>query len=270
MDVAFETVVLLIVRREMLGCRDRLQVFRIVPLQAPDEGRPDLSGQEGVLAVSLGRPSPARITRHVDRRRPESQQITIQIGLERTPAQLVPAGPGLIGNGRRDLQDQIRIPSRSQTDSLREDGETSGTDDAVKCLIAMVILRETQPLVGRRGSPEQIDLFIDRHALKQVLYPLLQRGVFVLIHRALPEDGHSQQAQKASDREYLSHNQNTSVLKEQGGRESEQAFLPDFTRRSRGCFSGLAATSTTCPSGLRNARASASAGSRSNCAPGCT
>ena len=169
----------------MLGSRDDLQVARVIPLQATDERGTDLTAQERVLPIGLGRPAPAGVSGHVDRRRPEGQHIAVQLLLKPALVQLVPAGARLIGNGRGHGLDQLRVPGGRQADGLREHGETPRPHNPVQSLVAVVILRESQTLIGRRSSPEQVDLLLEGHPAQQILHPVRHRRTFILVQRNL-------------------------------------------------------------------------------------
>ena len=152
----------------MLGRGDDFQVTWIISLQATYESCPDAPRQVRILAIGLGGAPPSRVTRHVNRRTPEGEEIA-ELAVLQTPVfQFIPSAASLIADGCCHALDEFGIPCGTEGNGLGEDGETSRTNDAVQSLITMKVLgyAQTRNTVGR--SLHQIGLLLERQSSEEV------------------------------------------------------------------------------------------------------
>ena len=173
---------LLIICHKMLRGRYHFQIFRVIALQTLHESNSQLRCQIRIFSVSLGGSSPTRVARHVYGRRPKSQQVTIFILLQFSPTKFIPPSPRFIRSSSSYLVNQLRIPGRSQTYSLWEDGKLSRTHDTMQRLIPMIILLHSQARNGRSQLVEDGHFLRHRHLRQEVVYSFIQLSIRIFIH----------------------------------------------------------------------------------------
>ena len=157
------------VHREMLRAGCRLEVSRVIALQAAHEGRAEHGRQLRVLAPRLLPAPPPRVAVDVDVGRPERQALVLR-RLTRAPQRLVVLGPRLVRDGRGHPPHELGIPRRGQPDDLREHGGPAVARHPVERLVPVIIGRNAQPRHGPRRVHHLGNLFLQRHPAHQVLH----------------------------------------------------------------------------------------------------
>src|SRR6185437_15876321 len=96
------------VYREMFRRCERLQIFRIVPLQSSDIGNTHLRRQKRVFTIGFLAATPTWITKNVDIRRPDGEPVEPVAVTLLFHAGIV-FGPELCRNNASFLVEQVRI-----------------------------------------------------------------------------------------------------------------------------------------------------------------
>ena len=164
----------------MFGRRDRLEVLRIIPLEAADKRHAHSAGEERALTVGFMAASPARIAENVHVGGVEGQAF-VDGAVAAAFGQFMIARPGLIADRPGDLLQQLRMPRRGHADALRKDRRDPGPSHAVQAFAPPVVLRDAQPLDRRREVAQLAELFVESHAREQVFHAALDRFVLIPI-----------------------------------------------------------------------------------------
>ena len=128
--------------REVLGRRHRLQVSRIVALQAAAKGHGQARGEKWALAVGLVPASPARIAKDVDVGGPERESLVqAAVAFARV---LVVLGARLVGNRRCHFVQPRDIPHGGQADGLGKDRGNSSPRHPVQPLVPPIVRGHAQ------------------------------------------------------------------------------------------------------------------------------
>ncbi len=120
----------------VFGSGDRLEVARIVALEALDKGDAEAAGEEGILAVGLLAAAPARIAEDVDVRRPEGEPL-VNAALALAD-EFVVLGASLVADHRGDAANKRFIPGGPEPDGLGKDRGDAGPGDPVQGLVPPV------------------------------------------------------------------------------------------------------------------------------------
>ena len=151
------------VYRKMFWRGQRLQIFRVISLQASHVSNAHLRCQERVFAIGFLAASPTRISEDVDVRRPDGQPVK-PVAITLFPHPLGIFGPELGGNNIRFFVEQVRIESCSQSDCLRKNGRIAFARGAVQTFAPPVVLRNSQPSDCGRRVHHLRDFLVQRQA----------------------------------------------------------------------------------------------------------
>ena len=163
----------------MFGRADGFQIVWVVALQAGNESKGKMAGEERVFAVGFLPTAPARIAEDVDVGRPEGETV-IAAG--------VVVGDGVVvfgarfgGNDVGDGVDEIGVPGGAEADGLRKDSGVTGAGDTVESFVPPVVRGDLQTRDGGSDVLHLGDFLLEGHARDEVVDPLLDgiRGVEV-------------------------------------------------------------------------------------------
>jgi len=145
----------------VLGCGDKLQVFRVGTLQAAHERDAKTGGQVGAFAIGFLSAAPAGIAKNIDVGRPWSESEVLPPVV--LPQGLMMLGAGFVGNDFRRAGDQLDVESGGHADGLGKDGRAPGASHAVQAFVPPIISRDIEPWNGRRLVEHLRDLFRQSH-----------------------------------------------------------------------------------------------------------
>ena len=130
----------------VLGSGDDFEIFRIVALEAGDEGYAEAGGEEGIFAVGFLAASPAGIAENIYIGRPESETV-VAAGVVVCDGVVV-FGTGFGGDDVGDGVEKIGVPGGGEADGLRENGGDAGTGDAVEAFVPPIVGGDLQTRDG--------------------------------------------------------------------------------------------------------------------------
>ena len=166
----------------VLGSRNDTIVFWIVALHAGNKRHAHARRQKWIFAISFLTASPSRIAKDVDVRRPEVQTFE-DVAMPIAHASNVTGAPFSADHDRHAV-DRIGIKCRGQADRL---GKLGGSvpGHAMQGFAPPVVVRHIQTRHRTRLVHQLCDFFFDRHAVNQVLGPLLWRQSWIHIGSSL-------------------------------------------------------------------------------------
>ena len=157
----------------VLGCRDDLEVSRIVALKPFHESHAHPSSEVGIFTVGFLSPPPARVSEDVNVGRPEGQPcVYAPVAL---PDRFMVLGAGFLRDHCCHPVHEIDTPGCGQANSLRKDRRNPGSRYAVQALVPPVMLGDVQSLDGRSIVHHLRDLLLQRHPGNQVLQTRFNR-----------------------------------------------------------------------------------------------
>ena len=90
-------------------------------------------------------------------------------------------GARLVRDRVCDLLDQCIVKGCTQGDCLGEYGIGTGTNDPVQSLVTVVVFRNPQAIVCRRGFDQNGQLFLEGHTGHQILHAFLDGAGRILV-----------------------------------------------------------------------------------------
>ena len=161
---------------EVLGAGMCLQHGRVErPLQAPDHGHAELSGQVGILPVGFHAAAPARVAEDIDVGRPERDAL-VPVGHAVGQALAVFHAP-VVANGRKDFFDQRLVERGRHADGLREGGRLTVARHAVQRFVPPVVGLDAESLHTAVVVPHQGGFFFQAHLGDQAPGPVFGGGL---------------------------------------------------------------------------------------------
>ena len=161
----------------VLGGGDGAEVFRVVALDALDEGGAEAGGEEGIFAVGFLAAAPAGIAKDVDVGRPDGEAVVAVVIV--VGDGVVVLGASFSGDDFADGVDERRVPGGGVADGLREHGGVAGARDAVEAFVPPVVGGDVEARDGRGAVDELGDFFFEGQAADEVVDALVdgERGI---------------------------------------------------------------------------------------------
>ncbi len=154
----------------MLHRGNRLEVFRVVALEAANERQRDAPGQKRVFAVRLLSAAPPGIAKEIDVRRPDGESLIAIVLI--VPEMLVMFRARLVRDDRGHAENETVVPRGREPDGLGEHRAESVACDAVQGFVPPVVGGNAQTVDRGRDILHLEDLLIQRHAPDEIVHAL--------------------------------------------------------------------------------------------------